>query len=297
MAEQAKYLGWTIDYRTPAGAPAFTGPESISWQIYKNPVALAIGGICAVLLEFADPRIRSGVWDHSIFKQDPLGRAQRTGTAAMVGTYGPQEAARRVIQGVNNMHARVQGTTPDGTAYDARDTELLDWVSATARYGFVMAYHHFVSRLSDAELAQYFSEGEIVASLYGVQNHVRSLEDFYTMMAALEPRFEAHEINTEFLDIMRSGRATDTLPKSIQTAIAHAAIDLLPAPVREALALGPEYNLTAWQGFIVRRFGQMSNWIADKNSPAAQACERLGLPAGFLWFSAKKRAKLLSAMA
>jgi len=293
MSGEQKYLGWTIDYRTPAGAPAFSGPDSVSWQIYKNPIALAIGGICAVLLEFADPRIRSGVWDHSIFKQDPLGRAQRTGTAAMVGTYGPQEAARRVIQGVNNMHARVQGTTPNGIAYDARDTELLDWVSATARYGFVMAYHHFVKPLSDDDMQRYFKEGEVVAGLYGVKTHVRSLADFDSMMHALEPYFEAHEINSEFLEIMRSGRATDSLPKSIQTAIAHAAIDILPPMVREKLQLGAAYDLTLWQRWLVRRFGQLSDWLPDRNSPAAQACERLGLPANFLWLSQGRRHRLL----
>lgn len=295
MSENKKYLGWTIDYRTPAGAPAFSGPDSVSWQIYKNPVALAVGGICAVLLEFADPRIRSGVWDHSIFKQDPLGRAERTGTAAMVGIYGPQEAARRVIQGVNNMHSRVQGTTPDGTPYDANDTDLLDWVSATARYGFIMAYHHFVSAVSEEEFDRYFKEGETVARLYGVVHHVTSLDDFDIMMQALVPRFEPHPINTEFLDIMRSGRASDTLPKFIQTAIAHAAIDILPPIVRDKLGLGAAYNLTSWQRFIVRRFGQLSERIADKRSPAAQACERLGLPTRFLWLSAKRRDRILKA--
>ena len=93
------YLGWKVDYTAPAGAPAFAGPDSVSWQVFKNPVALAVGGVCAVLLEFADARIRSGVWDHSVFKGDPIGRSKRTGTAAMVGVYGPQDAARRVIYG------------------------------------------------------------------------------------------------------------------------------------------------------------------------------------------------------
>ena len=57
---------------------------------------------------------------------------RRTGMAAMVGVYGPKAAARRVIQGVTNMHARVAGRTPGGEAYKALDPELLDWVSATA---------------------------------------------------------------------------------------------------------------------------------------------------------------------
>jgi len=114
-------------------------------------------------MEFADARIRSGVWDHSTYKADPIGRSKRTGIAAMVGCYGPESAARRVIQGVTNMHARVQGETPKGEAYRALDPELLDWVAATAGYGFLIAYDRFVAPVSDADKARFFREGATVA--------------------------------------------------------------------------------------------------------------------------------------
>ena len=78
MSEIKSYLGWKVDYLNPPGEPAFAGPDSVSWQVFKNPIALAIGGVAAVLLEFADARIRSGVWDHSVFKTDPIGRSKRT---------------------------------------------------------------------------------------------------------------------------------------------------------------------------------------------------------------------------
>ena len=69
-----RYMGWDIDFLSPPGEPAYARPDSVQWRVYKNPVALALGGVCAVLLEFADPRIRSGVWDHSVSPKDPLGR-------------------------------------------------------------------------------------------------------------------------------------------------------------------------------------------------------------------------------
>ena len=46
----------TVDFLQPAGEPALIGPDSISWRIFKNPVALYIGGIAAVLLELAEPQ-------------------------------------------------------------------------------------------------------------------------------------------------------------------------------------------------------------------------------------------------
>ncbi len=295
MEKMQSYLGWKVDYSVPKGEPAYSEPDSLAWQIYKNPIALAIGGICAVLLEFADARIRSGVWDHSVFKVDPIGRGQRTGTAAMLGVYGPQSAARRVIQGVTNMHAKVEGTTPSGEAYKALDVELLDWVSATAGYGFTMAYHRFVTPLSDAEWNEVFTKGDEVVRLYGVENPIHSLDDFNAMLNHLLPRFEPHEINTEFLDIMKSGRAAPQIPKGLHRAIVNAAVEILPPEVRERLELGEEYNLT-WRGRLaVRIMGKLAEWIPVKNSPPAQAAERLGLPWNFAWKSKRAKARLLAA--
>ena len=180
--DMSSYLGWKVDFTTPAGEPGFAGPDSISWQVFKNPVALAVGGVAAVLLEFADARIRSGVWDHSVFRTDPIGRSRRTGTATMVGVFGPQSAARRVIQGVTNMHMRVEGETPSGEHYKALDVELLDWVSATATYGFLMGYHRFVQPLSPEEQNRFCREGVAVAKLYGAQNPIGSIADFDAML-------------------------------------------------------------------------------------------------------------------
>lgn len=59
---QENYLGTIIDFSSPVGEAALLAPDSVQWRVYKNPIALGIGGIAAVLLEFAEPRIRSGVW-------------------------------------------------------------------------------------------------------------------------------------------------------------------------------------------------------------------------------------------
>jgi len=293
MEEIATYLGWKVDYTTPAGEPALLGPDSVAWRVYKNPVALAVGGVCAVLLEFADARIRSGVWDHSVFKTDPIGRSRRTGTAAMVGVYGPASAARRVIQGVTNMHARVKGETPTGEPYRALDVELLDWVSATAGFGFLTAFDRFVAPLTEADKRRFFQEGEHIARLYGVQNPLRSLDDFHAMMMKLAPRFEPHPINTEFLDIMCSGRAAPGVPRGLQSALVHASVAILPPLVRERLELGPEYDLHRKGELTVKLLAQAAERIPAMHSPAADACARIGLPRDFLWKRRREQARLL----
>ncbi len=286
------YLGWKIDFRHPAGEPAFAPPDSVSWRVFKNPVALAIGGVAAVLLEFADARIRSGVWDHSTFAADPVGRAKRTGIAAMVGVYGPQSAALRVIQGVTNMHARVSGATPSGEPYRALDPGLLDWVSATATFGFLTAYDQFVEPLSPGEKTRFCEEGVPVARLYGAPNPIRSLADFDTMLEGLIPRFEPHPILTDFLAIMTSGRAAPGVPKGMQSAIVHAAVSLLRPDVRERLELGAEYDLSGRGAAGVRWMGKAADRVPDLTSPAARACQRLGLPRTYLWQPPARRPAL-----
>lgn len=283
------YLGWKIDFRHPAGEPAFTGPESVSWRVFKNPVALAIGGAAAVVLEFADARIRSGVWDHSTFAADPVGRAKRTGIAAMVGVYGPQSAARRVIQGVTNMHGRVGGLTPTGEAYRALDPDLLDWVSATATYGFVSAYDRFVEPLSAEEKDRFCAEGAGVGALYGAPNPIRSIVDFEVMLADRLDRFEPHPIITEFLSIMASGRAAPGVPRGLQSALVHAAVSLVPPEVRARLKLGPGYALSPRGAAGVRLMARTADRIPNLSGPAAQACERLGLPRNYLWTARSRR--------
>lgn len=295
MEKMKSYLGWKIDYTVPAGERAFASPDSMSWRVFKNPIALAIGGVAAVLLEFADARIRSGVWDHSVFKTDPVGRSQRTGTAAMVGVFGPQSAARRVIQGVTNMHSKVIGTTPSGESYKALDVELLDWVSATAGFGFLTAYDRFVNPVSHDDKCRFYSEGEQVARLYGVKNPIRSPEEFDTMLATLLPRFEPHPINSEFLDIVKSGKEIKYLPKSLQSSLANASVSILPPKVREVLELGPEYDLSPLAGMSLKSLGTLAERIPVKGSPPAQAAERLGLPWRFAWKSPKAQKRILLA--
>lgn len=295
MQKLKSYLGWKVDFTTPAGEPAYAAPDSVSWRVFKNPAALAIGGVAAVLLEFADARIRSGVWDHSVFKTDPIGRSQRTGMAAMVGVYGPASAARRVIQGVTNMHARVEGTTPDGTPYKALDVELLDWVSATASYGFLTAYDRFVKPLSYEEKCRFYEEGVDVARLYGVQKPLRKPEDFDVMLAQLEPGFEPHPINTEFLDIIKSGQAARNVPKALHRSLANASVSILPVSVRKRLELGPEYDLSPMAAMAIRTMGRLADHTPIKASPPADAAVRLGLPWNFAWKSEARKARLLAA--
>ena len=295
MSKPETYLGWKVDFRNPPGEPAALEPNSVHWKVFKNPVAMAVGGVAAVLLEFADARIRSGVWDHSIYRLDPIGRSKRTGIAAMVSVYGPRRAAERVIQGITNMHTRVSGTTPKGEPYRALDPDLLDWVSATAAYGFLTAYDRFVERVPEADKSRFYVEAAPVAKLYGVQNSPKSTAEFLGMMNRLVDRFEPHPINEEFLDIIMSGKAAPKTPRYLSRAIGRAAVSILPPVVRARLALGPKYDLGRVDNLAAKALGKLLNSRPIPGSPAVEASQRLGLPANFLYLPRHRQAQLLAA--
>ncbi|MFC3215640.1 oxygenase MpaB family protein [Novosphingobium panipatense] len=180
-----------VDFKAPSGAPALFPSDGISWTIFSNPVALFIGGVSAVLLELAEPAVRSGVWDHSSFRRDPGMRLRRTGFAAMVTVYAPAEQARALIGRVVAMHERVNGVTPDGQPYRANDPRLLDWVQATASFGFIEAYHRYVRTLTPAEKDAALTEGAAASRLYGAVGAPRSWQEWDDLLASTAPGWKA----------------------------------------------------------------------------------------------------------
>jgi uncharacterized protein (DUF2236 family) len=285
---------YQVDFANPPGEPALLDPDSPHWRIYKNPIALGIGGVAAVLLEFADARIRSGVWDHSIYPRDPIGRSRRTGAVALAGVYGPASRAREIIQSVNRLHARVKGETPAGEGYKALDPELLDWVGATAAYGFVTAYDRFVEPLSEADKARYYRDGARIGKLYGAQTLLGSTDDFFEMMEKLLPRFEPHPIVEEFLGIIQSGTAAPSVPRFLHIALGRAAVSLLPEVVRDRLRLGRRYDLTMIDRIALKAAAYLAERKVDPATPQCQAALRLGLPVDFVYRPAVEQRRLMA---
>ena len=274
--------GISVDFLAPAGAPALVEADSVSWCIFKNPISLFIGGVAAVLLELAEPRVRSGVWDHTSFRTDPVTRLRRTGLAAMITVYAPREAAAAMIAGVNRRHARVTGVADTGETYAADDTELLDWVQATASYGFIQGYHRFARPLSDAERNRAWSEAAPAARLYGAINAPTSEAGWDAALAAMEPRLEASPIIAEFLDIIRAAPALPAGARLLQPMLVKAAVDLLPDAIRSKLML-QDAGLSPLERPLVQAIGRTADSLVLETAPPALASQRMGQAADWLY--------------
>jgi len=271
------------EFSRPPGEEALVPADSISWRIFKNPVSLFIGGVAAVILELAEPHVRAGVWEHSTFRSDPLNRLRRTGLAAMITVYGARSIAEPMIARIVRMHARVAGETAGGVAYHANDPLLLSWVHSTAAFGFGHAYSRYVEPLGQNEFDSLYREGEPVARLYGAGSAPRSHAEVGSLFCSMETCLTASPIVHHFLELMRDTPAFPPPFRWLQPLMVRAAVELLPETIRKTLGLTEVYGLRRQDRLIAAFAGSMANRIVLKESPAAQSCLRLGLPAHYLY--------------
>ena len=271
-----------IDFSKPIGEPALVSPDSVSWRVFKNPLSLFIGGVTAVIMELAEPRVRSGVWEHTTFRLNPIKRLRRTGLAAMVTIYGARSTAEAMIASVRRVHDRIAGTTPPGEPYCANDPQLLNWVQGTAAYGFLQAYHAYVQPLLSAERDRYYAEGVPAAALYGATGAPTSEVELEDLFQTMRRRLERSDIVFEFLAIMRSAPILPLLLRPAQRLLVRAAVDLTPCWARTILGLEGD-GLYPWEAQVVRQAGALTDRIVLKSNPAVQACRRMGLPADYLY--------------
>jgi uncharacterized protein (DUF2236 family) len=272
----------SVDFAGPRDEGALVPPDSVSWRIFKNPIALFIGGVASVILELAEPSVRAGVWGHSTFRTEPLRRLRRTGLAAMITVYGARSVAEPMIAGIARMHAKVAGTTQDGIAYAANDAGLLTWVHSTASYGFVSAYDRYVRPLGVAAVDAFYTEGAPVSRLYGALNAPESAAQTQRLFDHTHDSLTPSPIIFQFLQIMRDTPAFPGRLQYIQSTLVRAAVDLLPAPIRQRLGLTGG-GLRPGERLMVKLAGSLADRIVLAESPAVQSCIRLGLAPSYLY--------------
>jgi len=268
--------GPAVDFTQPAGEAALAAPDSIAWQVFRNPVALFIGGVAAVILELAEPRVRAGVWNHTSFRTDPVRRLQRTGLAAMVTVYGARSGAEAMIARVGRAHEAVRGHTEAGLPYRADDPLLLDWVQATACFGFLTAYCRFVRPLPLPAQDRFYAEAMPAARLYGATGAPASSAGMEACFNAMRPRLEPSPVLSEFLTIMQQAPILPLGLRPLQRMMVRGAVAITPGWAQALLGL--EDRLQPWEAWLLRQTGRMADRVLLESSPAVQACHRLGLP-------------------
>ena len=264
------------DFLQPSGEAALLAAGSVSWRVFANPVALLVGGVAAVLLELAEPRVRSGVWDHTTFRTAPLPRLQRTGYASMMTVFGARSRTEAMIRGINAGHARIAGHTPAGVPYRADDVELLTWVHATATFGFLQGYVRCVRPLDAAQRDAFYVENQASARLYGVPSPPGSERELDALLDRMRPLLEPSAIVLEFLAIMRAMPLLPGPLRPLQGLLLRAAVQALPADILERVGLaGADWRLAPWLWRLVRALGHAADHLSLSTLPAQLARQRL----------------------
>jgi uncharacterized protein (DUF2236 family) len=191
-----------IVYDTPAGDPGLFGPESVTWRIHADFPGMLAGGLCALMLQTLHPRALAGVWDHSNFREDLVGRLRRTTDFVAGSTYAGRDEAERLIGRVRAIHTRVQGTTADGTPYRADDPALLTWVHITESYGFLQGYRRYCRDVPTALANEYFAEVACVAEALGARDVPTCEEDVAAYFASVHDTLRYDERSREVLAVL-----------------------------------------------------------------------------------------------
>jgi uncharacterized protein (DUF2236 family) len=205
----------------------------------------------------------------------------------MVTVYGARSSAEAMIANVRRIHDGIEGRTEAGEPYRANDPELLDWVQATASYGFLEAYCAFVRPLPPAARDQFYAEGLPAASLYGATGAPGSERDVQALFENMRPKLEPSQVLSEFIRIMRNAPIFPLPLRPLQRLLVRAAIQILPSFARDLLR--DEGGLGLAERALVNRIAAAADRLRLDGSPAAEASLRLGLPRDYLWSAAGDR--------
>ncbi|MEM6913329.1 MAG: oxygenase MpaB family protein [Pseudomonadota bacterium] len=260
----------------PRGEEALVPAGGLVSKIYSNPLTLYIGGITAVLMELAEPRVRHGVWDHSVFPADPGLRLRRTALAAMVSIHAARSVSRRMIEGINKRHEAVTGTTDCGQTYRASDPELLHWVHGTAAYGFIGAYDRYVERLPPSSWDDVLGQVATVARAYRVNEPPCTSAELHQMIGSMSSKLEPSDTLVTFLRLMETTPALPFLARGLQPLLIRAAISLLPERVRGAIEFN-DRGLRAGENAVVKLMVWGAGLLRLSNHPQSLAEDRLSL--------------------
>jgi uncharacterized protein (DUF2236 family) len=206
---------------------------------------MMVGGVAALLLQMLHPAVLAGVWDHSGFRADMLGRLRRTARFIAVTTYGDRADADAAIARVRAIHARITGTLPDGTPYRADDPALLAWVHVSEAWCFLAAWQRYGNhRLTLAQQDSYFTAFGGIGFALGASPLPRDRRTTLAFMDRMRPRLAADARTREVARLVLNQEPANSLAIPLQRFVMQAAVDLLPPWARQMHGLQASPSLT-----------------------------------------------------
>lgn len=196
-----------LDYDHPHGDPGLFGPDSATWRVHSDFPGMLAGGLAALSLQTLHPLALAGVWDHSNFRGDLVGRLRRT--TAFVGgtTYAASEQTEVLIAHVRQIHTHVSGFAEDGRSYSANDPHLLTWVHVTEAYSFLQGYRRYSHvALPVGAADRYYDEVRRIAEALGASKVPRSELEVTNYFQRMQPELAFTERSRIVLKLLSQVR-------------------------------------------------------------------------------------------
>jgi uncharacterized protein (DUF2236 family) len=205
------------------------GPTSVVRRVHGDVTTMMAGGIAALLLQMLHPAVLAGVWDHSNFREDMLGRLRRTARFIAVTTYGDRDEAEAAVARVRTIHDRVCGRLPDGTPYAANDPRLLAWVHVTETTNFLDAWIRYGDpRMSVVDQDRYFFEMARLGEALGADPVPRNRADAQRLIATMRGELSCDRRTQTVARLVLEQPARNLASAPFQALTIRAGVDLLP---------------------------------------------------------------------
>ncbi|MFY9351891.1 MAG: oxygenase MpaB family protein [Sphingobium sp.] len=203
--------------------------DSVIWRVHGDVTTMMIGGVTALLLQMLHPAALAGVWDHSEFRDDMLGRLRRTARFIAVTTFGDRADAQAAIHRVREVHTHVRGALPDGAPYAASDPRLLAWVHVCEAIGFLDAWIAFAEPgMTRADQDAYVEQAGLVARALGADPVPATRAEADALIAAFLPDLTANARTRDVARRILSQPSPTIAMKPALAIVMQAAVDILP---------------------------------------------------------------------
>lgn len=253
------------------GDRGLCGPGSVSWKVIGD-VSAFLGGIRALLIQSAHPEVVAGVEDHSRYREDPLGRLNRTSFFVTTATFGAMPEVESAIGRVRSAHQGISGLSSRNRAYRASEPNLSAWVHNTLTESFLVAYREFGPGLTAREADRFVSEQTRIGEMMGA-DPLPSTADELGEWVDSHPALAPSPGMRSAVGFLR--RPPIPAPQRWgYRVLMQGAVATIPTQVRKVLDLEPVRGARPGAGALLRGL----RW-AMRNSPAWRASlERCGEP-------------------
>ncbi len=265
-----------VVYDAPPGDPGWFGPGSVTWRIHSEFPGMLAGGLCALMLQLLHPRALAGVYDHSNFREDLVGRLRRTTSFVAGTTYAPVAEVEKLVARVRRIHAQVVGRLPDGSAYAADDPELLTWVHVTEAYGFLEGCRRYCREVPVAIADRYYDEYRRVAEALGARDVPSSQAQVQAYFAAQQDQLRMDARSREVLDVLSAVRLPVPLPGVSREMFLAAGAALLPQWAEQMIGRSRGQHLQSVVAARMLRSVAPLFRIALSDGISTGACGRVG---------------------